>query len=67
MYWDDEGDDYHPDEGSLLPLWRFPCESSRTMTVTEVCWSPVYSDLFAVAYTDGGFMYREGGFGTGKC
>ncbi|KAK4306276.1 hypothetical protein Pmani_021898 [Petrolisthes manimaculis] len=60
MYWDDEGDDYHPDEGSLLPLWRFPCESSRTMTVTEVCWSLVYSDLFAVAYTDGEASVGEG-------
>ncbi|XP_042886683.1 dynein intermediate chain 2, ciliary-like [Penaeus japonicus] len=50
-YWEDSSDEYRNLEGSLLPLWRFPCEGARALVVTDICWSPVYHDLFAAAYT----------------
>nr|XP_053654640.1 dynein axonemal intermediate chain 1-like [Cherax quadricarinatus] len=53
MYWEDGGDDYHPLEGSLLPLWKFATDTSRSLVVSDVCWSPVYRDLFAASYTTG--------------
>lgn len=53
MYWEDEGDEYHPLEGSLLPLWKFNTEYCRSMVLSDVCWSPVYRDFFAAAYVAG--------------
>ncbi|XP_063611130.1 uncharacterized protein LOC134784877 [Penaeus indicus] len=50
-YWEDSSDEYRNLEGSLLPLWRFPCEGGRALVVADICWSPVYHDLFAAAYT----------------
>ncbi|KAG7155501.1 Dynein, 78 kDa intermediate chain, flagellar outer arm-like 4, partial [Homarus americanus] len=60
MYWEDGGDDYHPLHGSLLPLWKFASDTSRPFVVSDICWSPVYRDLFAAAYTNG-----EAGVGEG--
>ncbi|XP_050705726.1 dynein axonemal intermediate chain 1-like isoform X2 [Eriocheir sinensis] len=51
-YWEDGSDEYHPLQGSLLPLWKFRPEISRHLTVSDVCCSPVLPDLFAAAYTD---------------
>nr|XP_045598244.1 dynein intermediate chain 2, ciliary-like [Procambarus clarkii] len=53
MYWEDGGDEYHPLEGSLLPLWKFTTDDTRSLIVSDVCWSPVYADLFSVSYTTG--------------
>ncbi|KAK7079745.1 cytoplasmic dynein with WD40 domain, partial [Halocaridina rubra] len=61
-YWEDGSDEYKPLQGSLLPLWRFTLEHQRSLTVSEVCWSPLYPDLFAAAYSAGG---AEGKDGTG--
>ncbi|XP_037787653.1 dynein intermediate chain 2, ciliary-like [Penaeus monodon] len=52
-YWEDGGDEYHPLEGSLLPLWKFSHDNSRNLVVSDITWSPVYPDLFAAAYTVG--------------
>ncbi|XP_042888961.1 dynein intermediate chain 2, ciliary-like [Penaeus japonicus] len=52
-YWEDASDEYRCMEGSLLPLWKFHHDKSRTLLVSAVCWSPVYPDLFAAAYTTG--------------
>ncbi|MPC14116.1 Dynein, intermediate chain, flagellar outer arm [Portunus trituberculatus] len=49
-YWEDGSDEFRPLEGSLLPLWKFTHDGSRHLIVTDVCWSPIYSDLFAAAY-----------------
>ncbi|XP_063868428.1 dynein axonemal intermediate chain 1-like [Scylla paramamosain] len=49
-YWEDGSDEFRPLEGSLLPLWKFTHDGSRQLIVTDVCWSPIYSDLFAAAY-----------------
>ncbi len=49
-----------PGEGSLLPLWRFPCLRG-TKNVTSLCWSPLYMDLFAVGYGSYHFLKQGGG------
>ncbi|XP_064097257.1 dynein axonemal intermediate chain 1-like isoform X2 [Macrobrachium nipponense] len=62
-YWDDGSDEFKPLEGSLLPLWRFTMENFRSFTVTEVCWSPTYPDLFAASYVAGGVNGQDEGNG----
>ncbi|XP_045122648.1 dynein axonemal intermediate chain 1-like [Portunus trituberculatus] len=59
-YWEDGSDEFRPLEGSLLPLWKFTHDGSRHLIVTDVCWSPIYSDLFAAAYAPA----DEGGGGS---
>lgn len=49
-YWDDPSDEFREGMGSLLPLWKFQFEPSRSHAVCEVQWSPFYQDLFAVGY-----------------
>ncbi len=39
-----------PGEGTMLPLWRFTSEKAKRRQVTSICWSPLYTDLFAVGY-----------------
>ncbi|XP_050736135.1 dynein axonemal intermediate chain 1-like isoform X2 [Eriocheir sinensis] len=60
-YWEDGSDEFRPLEGSLLPLWKFHHDRSRLLVVTDLCWSPIYPDLFAAAYAPSG----EGGAGPG--
>ncbi|ROT69800.1 putative dynein intermediate chain 2, ciliary-like isoform X3 [Penaeus vannamei] len=59
-YWEDGGDEYHPLEGSLLPLWKFSHDNSRNLVVSDISWSPVYPDLFAAAYTAGDICGTDG-------
>ncbi|XP_042858693.1 dynein axonemal intermediate chain 1-like [Penaeus japonicus] len=63
-FWEDASDEYHPLEGSLLPLWKFKYENSKSLLVSDICWSPVYADLFAISYSssgvDGGGEERGG-------
>lgn len=47
-YWEDASDMYKKD-GSLLPLWKFSSQLTKKMCITSICWSPKYSDLFAVS------------------
>ncbi|XP_072315616.1 dynein axonemal intermediate chain 1-like [Eucyclogobius newberryi] len=35
-------------EGTLLPLWKFQFDKAKKLTVTALCWSKKYPDLFAV-------------------
>ncbi|KAG0718905.1 Dynein intermediate chain 1, axonemal [Chionoecetes opilio] len=51
-YWEDGSDEYHPLQGSLLPLWKFRPDLCRGLAVSDLCCSPVFPDLFAAAYTD---------------
>ncbi|KAG7162950.1 Dynein intermediate chain 1- axonemal-like 1 [Homarus americanus] len=37
-YWEDGSDEFRPLEGSLLPLWKFSHERSRTLIVSDVVW-----------------------------
>ncbi|XP_063591850.1 dynein intermediate chain 2, ciliary-like [Penaeus indicus] len=53
-FWEDASDEYHPLEGSLLPLWKFKYEHSKSLLVSDICWSPVYADLFAISYLSSG-------------
>ncbi|XP_045108688.1 dynein intermediate chain 2, ciliary-like isoform X3 [Portunus trituberculatus] len=59
-YWEDGSDEFRHLEGSLLPLWKFHHDRSRTFIVSDVCWSPVYPDLLAAAYTTGDIGGPEG-------
>ncbi|CAL4062154.1 unnamed protein product, partial [Meganyctiphanes norvegica] len=59
-YWEDGSDEFRPLEGSLLPLWKFNYDKSRSLVVSALCWSPIYPDLFAAAYTTGDIGGPEG-------
>ncbi|XP_047494973.1 dynein axonemal intermediate chain 1-like [Penaeus chinensis] len=50
-YWEDASDEYRQLEGSLLPLWKFHCNKSRSQVVSSLSWSPAHHDLFAASYT----------------
>ncbi|XP_047469113.1 dynein intermediate chain 2, ciliary-like [Penaeus chinensis] len=58
-YWEDASDEFHPLEGSLLPLWKFTCDASRVCLVTDVCWSFLCDDLFAAGYATEGDWEAE--------
>jgi dynein intermediate chain 1 len=60
-YWEDKSDQFRQGEGSLLPLWRFASESTRTKHVTALCWHPQFSDLFTVSYGSYDFMKQGSG------
>ena len=64
-YWDDMGDPYKPDSGTLLPLWKFTSEVVKKKTVTSICWNPRYNDLFAVGY--GSYEFLKQGTGMIHC
>merc|ERR1712151_264236 len=49
-YYEDTSDEYRENEGTVLPLWKFQCETAKRMTVTSLCWSPKYHDLFATGH-----------------
>ncbi|XP_063592192.1 dynein intermediate chain 2, ciliary-like [Penaeus indicus] len=50
-YWEDASDEYRQLEGSLLPLWKFHCNKSRSQVVSSLSWSPAHHDLFVASYT----------------
>ena len=54
-YYEDMSDEYRDQEGTLLPLWKFCYEKAKKLAVTALCWSPKYTDLFAVGH--GSCMY----------
>lgn len=58
-YWEDASDEYRQLEGSLLPLWRFSCEKSRSLVVSALSWNPARQDLFAASYTPGKTPKKE--------
>lgn len=60
-YWEDKSDQYRQGEGSLLPLWRFASESTRSKHATSLCWHPTFSDLFTVSYGSYDFMKQGSG------
>ena len=49
-YYEDPSDEYRPEEGTLLPLWKFCYEKTKKLTVTEIQWNPQYYDLFGVTF-----------------
>ena len=58
-YYEDKSDEFRPNEGSLMPLWRFDTDKSKKKQVTALAWNPEYHDLFAVGYGSYDFM-RQG-------
>eukprot|EP00210_Caulerpa_lentillifera_P005592 g5349.t1 len=49
-YWDDNSDEFRPNEASLLPLWSFLNNDAKGKQVTALCPNTKYSDVFAVGY-----------------
>ena len=41
QYWEDEADALRPNEGTMLPLWRFTHRKSKRKNVTALKWHPV--------------------------
>ena len=60
-YWEDASDQYRDGSGSVLPLWRFASESTRSKHVTCLRWHPKFADLFAVSYGSYDFMRQGSG------
>jgi len=60
-YWEDASDEYRDGSGSVLPLWRFASESTRSKHVTCLRWHPKFADLFAVSYGSYDFMRQGSG------
>ncbi|CAE1288943.1 DNAI1 [Acanthosepion pharaonis] len=60
-YYEDPADDVRGNIGCLLPLWKFTSEITKYLSVTSLCWSPRYSDLFAVSF--GSFSFNRQGEG----
>ena len=60
-YWEDKSDQYRQGEGSLLPLWRFASESTRSKHATSLSWHPQFTDLFTVSYGSYDFMKQGSG------
>ena len=49
-YYEDTGDEYRDNKGSILPLWRFKYDRAQKTGITALCWNPFYKDLFAVGH-----------------
>lgn len=60
-YFEDVADDFREQEGTLLPLWRFQYDKAKRLSVTALCWSPKYKDLFAVGHGSYDFMKQTRG------
>ncbi|KAM7539800.1 hypothetical protein Aperf_G00000026405 [Anoplocephala perfoliata] len=60
-YYEDLADDFRDSMGTLLPLWKFSYEKAKKMTVTALCWSPLYNDLFAVGLGSHDFLKHGNG------
>ncbi|XP_071751975.2 dynein, axonemal, intermediate chain 1, paralog 2 [Centroberyx gerrardi] len=47
-YFEDASDEFREQEGTLLPLWKFQYDKAKRLSVTALCWSKKYPDLFAM-------------------
>ncbi|XP_026461255.1 dynein intermediate chain 2, ciliary [Ctenocephalides felis] len=55
-YWEDPADDFREEEGTLLPLWKFTHHKIGRHTITDLCFNPMYYDLFAVTFGSVDFL-----------
>ncbi|NXD84116.1 DNAI1 protein, partial [Halcyon senegalensis] len=60
-YFEDASDEYRDQKGTLLPLWKFQCDQTKSLAVTAISWNPRYKDLFAVGYGSYNFMKQGKG------
>ncbi|KAA0189151.1 Dynein intermediate chain [Fasciolopsis buskii] len=60
-YYEDPSDEFREQHGTLLPLWMFTFEKAKKLAVTALCWSPRYSDLFAVGHGSYDFLKQSNG------
>ncbi|GBO07257.1 Dynein intermediate chain 1, axonemal, partial [Araneus ventricosus] len=49
-YYDNPNDEFTPNVGSLLPLWKLSFKDVHRMPVTSLSWNALYRDLFAVGF-----------------
>ncbi|KFQ29048.1 Dynein intermediate chain 1, axonemal, partial [Mesitornis unicolor] len=60
-YFEDASDEYRGQQGTLLPLWKFQYDKTKSLAVTAISWNPKYKDLFAVGY--GSYDFTKQGQG----
>ncbi|XP_019947253.2 dynein axonemal intermediate chain 1-like isoform X1 [Paralichthys olivaceus] len=60
-YFEDASDELRDEEGTLLPLWKFQYDKAKTLSVTALCWSTKFEDLFAVGMGSYDSRKQEGG------
>ncbi|CAL8085872.1 unnamed protein product [Calicophoron daubneyi] len=60
-YYEDPSDEFRDQMGTLLPLWMFSFEKAKRLAVTALCWSPRYTDLFAVGHGSYDFLKQSSG------
>ncbi|KAF7252937.1 hypothetical protein EG68_08671 [Paragonimus skrjabini miyazakii] len=60
-YYEDPSDEFRDQAGTLLPMWMFTFERAKKLAVTALCWSPKYSDLFAVGHGSYDFLKQLNG------
>ncbi|GIY86003.1 dynein intermediate chain 1, axonemal [Caerostris extrusa] len=56
-YYNNPNDEFTPNVGTLLPLWRLSLKDVNKMPVTTLNWNQTYTDLFAVGFR---MMRKEG-------
>uniref|UniRef100_A0A1A7ZE51 Dynein, axonemal, intermediate chain 1 n=1 Tax=Nothobranchius furzeri TaxID=105023 RepID=A0A1A7ZE51_NOTFU len=58
---EDEADRFRGQEGVLLPLWKFQHKKARRFSVTALCWSSKYPQLFAVGLGSVDYISKQEG------
>ncbi|KAG1650607.1 Dynein intermediate chain 1, axonemal [Nymphon striatum] len=61
-YYEDKSDELRGKQGTLLPLWRFHVPIPKQLSVTSICFSPKYPDIFVATYG----TYKFVGCSTGS-
>ncbi|XP_048023514.1 dynein axonemal intermediate chain 1-like isoform X1 [Megalobrama amblycephala] len=61
MYFEDPADEFRGEKGTLLPLWKFQYDKAKGLSVTALCWSTEFNDLFAVGLGSYGYPHEDPG------
>ncbi|XP_077088969.1 dynein axonemal intermediate chain 1-like [Siphateles boraxobius] len=61
LYFEDPADEFRGEKGTLLPLWKFQYDKAKGLSVTALCWSTEYNDLFAVGLGSYGYTHEDRG------
>ncbi|GFQ92851.1 dynein intermediate chain 1, axonemal, partial [Trichonephila clavata] len=51
-YYDNPNDQFRPNVGSLLPLWKLSLKDTPRSPVTSLSWNTYYTDLFAIGFRE---------------
>jgi hypothetical protein len=48
-YYEDPSDQFrNKGEGTLMLMWNMVLKKEKIFTVTDMCWNPIYFDMFAI-------------------